>query len=182
MTLRQAQGDLAIRAIGSPVDRIDAHSKVTGAAKYSFEVPAEHVAYGFAVQSTIAKGRIASIDTSRARALPGVVEILTHENAPRVASHEDPSLVILQDDRVPFFGRYVAFVVAESLEIAREAAGLVTVAYEKEPHDVVLRADHPGMYKPEKVNAGFATDSELGAFEAAFATAPVTHDALYVTP
>ena len=173
---------LAIRAIGAPVDRIDGHAKVTGAAKYSFEVPAERVAYGFAVQSTIAKGRITSIDTAAARALGGVVEILTHENAPRVASHEDPSLVILQDDRVPFFGRYVAFVVAESLEIAREAAGLVTVAYEKEPHDVVLRIDHPGIYKPEKVNAGFATDSELGAFEAAFATAPVTHDALYETP
>ena len=61
----------AIRAIGAPMDRIDGPKKVTGTATFSFEYPVEGVTYAFPVQSTIAKGRIVSIDASAARALPG---------------------------------------------------------------------------------------------------------------
>src|SRR5260221_540207 len=74
------------RAIGAPLDRIDGPFKVTGAARYAYEYPVAGVTYVFPVQSTIAKGRIASIDASAARALPGVVTVLWHENAPRLAS------------------------------------------------------------------------------------------------
>ena len=69
-----------IRATGAPLNRLDGVQKVTGAAKYAYEYPVEGVTYVFPVQSTIARGRISSIETSAARALPGVIAVLTHEN------------------------------------------------------------------------------------------------------
>src|SRR5690242_8621242 len=73
------------RAIGVPLDRLDGRLKVTGAAKYAYEYHVAGVTYAFPVQSTIAKGRIAAIDARAARALPGVLAVLSHENAPRLA-------------------------------------------------------------------------------------------------
>jgi xanthine dehydrogenase YagR molybdenum-binding subunit len=174
---------IATRAIGAPLDRIDGPLKVTGAAKYAFEYPAENAAYLHLVQSTIAKGRIAAIDAGAARALPGVIAVLTHENAPRIeVSDEDATLRVMQSEAIGYVGEIVAAVVAETSEIARHAAGLVAVTYEQHPHDVELRADRPDLYAPEKVNAGFATDTREGDVEAAFAAAAVRHDATYTTP
>src|SRR5256712_4305559 len=76
---------LVTRATGVPLNRIDGVQKVTGTAKYAYEYPVEDVAYVFPVQSTIAKGRVVSIDASAARALSGVIAVLSHENAPRLA-------------------------------------------------------------------------------------------------
>src|SRR5258707_2269098 len=76
---------LITRAIGAPLNRIDGVQKVTGAAKYAYEYPVAGVTYVFPVQSTIAKGRVVSIDASAARALPGVITVLSHENTPRLA-------------------------------------------------------------------------------------------------
>src|SRR5437899_13073093 len=87
---------LITRAIGAPLDRIDGVQKVTGAAKYAYEYPVEGVTYVFPVQSTIARGRISSIDASAARALPGVIAVLSHENAPRSAPLDAPALAGFQ--------------------------------------------------------------------------------------
>ncbi len=173
---------IADRAVGQPLDRIDGPLKVTGAAPYAYEFPAENVGYVAVVQSTIAKGRIVSIDTSRAAALPGVIVVLTHENAVRIASPDDEALRVLQTDAVAYHGQIVAAVVAQTSEVARHATGLIRVTYEERPHDVVLRADHPGLYAPEKVNAGFATDTEEGDVEGALASAPISIDRTYTTP
>src|SRR6267143_4427593 len=142
---------LITRAIGVPLNRIDGVQKVTGAAKYAYEYPVEGVTYAFPVQSTIAKGRIVSIDASAARALPGVVTVLSHENAPRLASLDNAELAVFQSDAVAYRGQFVAAVVAETLEIARQAASMVAVRYEEQPHDVELRADRSDLYKPEYV-------------------------------
>ncbi|HEY0394639.1 MAG TPA: xanthine dehydrogenase family protein molybdopterin-binding subunit [Candidatus Elarobacter sp.] len=174
---------IAARATGAPLDRIDGPLKVTGAAKYAFEYPAENAGYVHLVQSTIAKGRVASIDAGAARALPGVIAVITHENAPRIdVSDEDATLRVMQSDAVAYHGEIVAAVVAETSEIARHAAGLIGVTYEQHDHDVELRADRPDLYAPEKVNAGFATDTSEGDVDAAFAAAAVRHDATYTTP
>jgi xanthine dehydrogenase YagR molybdenum-binding subunit len=174
---------IATRAIGAAIDRIDGPLKVAGAATYAFEYPVENVAYLHLVQSTIARGRIASIDGGAARALPGVIAVITHENAPRIdVSDDDATLRVMQDDAVNYVGEIVAAVVAETSEIARHAAGLVAVTYEEHAHDVELRADRPDLYAPETVNAGFATDAREGDVEAAFAAAEVRHDATYTTP
>src|SRR5258708_9037924 len=132
---------LITRAIGTPLDRLDGVQKVTGAAKYAYEYAVEGVTYVFPVQSTIAKGRVVSIDASAARALPGVVAVLSHENAPRLAPLDDAELAVFQTDAVAYHGQFVAALVAETLEAARQAAGLVSVRYQEQPHDVELRAD-----------------------------------------
>src|SRR2546428_5631598 len=121
------------RAIGAPLNRLDGAQKVTGAAKYAYEYPVEGVTYVFPVQSTIARGRISSIETSAARALPGVIAVLTHENAPRIAPLDDQDLAVFQSDAVSYRGQFVAAVVAETLETARQAASMVAVRYEEQP-------------------------------------------------
>lgn len=173
---------LTIRAIGAPLDRIDGPTKVTGAATYAYEHPVEGVTYAFAVQSTIAKGRIVSIDASAARVLPGVVTILSHENAPRLASLNNADLAVFQSDAIAYYGQFVAVVVAETLEIARQAADLVKISYEEQPHDVELRADRADLYKPEKVNPSYETDTLNGDVEAALAHASFSLDSTYTTP
>src|SRR5438270_11412445 len=75
---------LITRAIGAPLDRIDGVQKVTGAARYAYEYPVDGVTYVFPVQSTIAKGRVVSIDASAVQALPGVIAVLSHENLRRL--------------------------------------------------------------------------------------------------
>ena len=165
---------------------LDGAQKVTGAAKYAYEYPVEGVTYVFPVQSTIAKGRIVSIDASAARALPGVLAVLSHENAPRLAPLDDQDLAVFQSDAVAYRGQFVAAVVAETLETARQAASMVAVRYEEQPHDVELRSDRGDLYKPEyvpqKAAAFYAADSAQGDVEAALAAAPVSLDHTYTTP
>jgi xanthine dehydrogenase YagR molybdenum-binding subunit len=175
-----------IHATGAPLNRLDGVQKVTGAATYAYEYPVEGVTYVFPVQSTIARGRISSIDASAARALPGVIAVLSHENAPRIAPLDDQDLAVFQSDAVAYRGQFVAAVVAETLEIARQAAELVVVRYEEQPHDVELRADRTDLYKPEyvpqKAAPFYAADSAQGDVEAALAAAPVSLDHTYTTP
>ena len=177
---------LITRATGAPLNRLDGVQKVTGAAKYAYEYPVDHVTYVFPVQSTIAKGRVVSIDASAARALPGVIAMLSHENAPRIAPLDDQDLAVFQSDAVAYRGQFVAAVVAETLETARQASSMVAVRYEDQPHDVELRADRSDLYKPEyvpqKAAPFYAADSAQGDVEAALAAAPVSLDHTYTTP
>lgn len=129
------------------MNRIEAREKVTGRALYAYEYPVENVAYGFAVQARVARGRITAMDTSRALAVPGVLTVVTHENAPELYGDDDV-LKILQSDRVAYRGRLIGVVVAETSEAAREAAGLIDVTYQVEPHDVLLRAVPSDIEEP----------------------------------
>src|SRR5436305_1356756 len=176
-----------MRAPGAPLNRLDGVQKVTGAAKYSYEYPVAGVTYIVPVQSTIARGRVSSIDASAARALPGVLAVLSHENAPRLAPpRDDQDLAVFQSDAVAYRGQFVAAIVAETLETARQAASMVAVRYEEQPHDVVLRADRGDLFTPEYVPQkpfGFyPADSAHGDVEAALAAAPVSLDHTYTTP
>src|SRR5947209_4859353 len=123
--------------IGDPVDRLDGRLKVTGRARYTAEWPIERLAYGVIVQSTIAQGTIVSIDTAAASALPGVVAVLTADNAPRLpqggrAGVNPPAgrvLSLLQDRDVRYNGEPVALVVADTFEQATHAASAVRITY-----------------------------------------------------
>jgi xanthine dehydrogenase YagR molybdenum-binding subunit len=168
------------RTIGAPVDRIEGVEKVAGKALYAYEHDVDGVAYGAIVTSTIAKGTIRAVDTEAALAVPGVLAVLTHENAGAVEGEGE--LAILQSARVAYRGQIVGAVIAETLEAARQAERLVRIEYETEEHDVVLRTDHPGLYKPDTVNPGFATDSEEGDVDGALADADVRVDETYTTP
>ncbi len=164
-----------------PATRIDGPDKVTGRARYAFEHRVSGAAYVWPIQSTIAKGQILNVDASAALALPGVLAVLTPDNAPRLAG-DDPELALFQSRAVAYRGQLIAAVVAATLETARAAAGLVRVGYEQAGHDVTLTPDHPGLYKPDHVNPNFATDTEAGDPDGALAAAPVCIDRTYRTP
>jgi xanthine dehydrogenase YagR molybdenum-binding subunit len=189
MTLGAQLSSRSPRTIGAPMDRIDGPLKVTGAAKYAYEYPIAGMSYVFPVQSTIAKGRIVSIDAQVAQALPGVIAVLSHENAPRlrpvdipVIGHRDQDLDVFQSDTIAYRGQIIAAVVAETLEGAQYAASLVTVCYEEQPHDVELRLDGGDLYAPKSLILGMETDTAQGNVEAALAVAPVSTDHTYTTP
>jgi xanthine dehydrogenase YagR molybdenum-binding subunit len=136
--------------IGTATSRIDGHAKVTGAAKYAGEFNAAGLAHAYVVGSTVAKGRIARIDASQALSVQGVIDVLTHQNRPRMASAdsgykddvapEGSPYRPLYDDQILFNGQPVALVVAEEPEIARFAASLVRVEYHQEAHVTDLRS------------------------------------------
>jgi xanthine dehydrogenase YagR molybdenum-binding subunit len=169
-------------AVGAPLERIESRLKVTGQARYAFEQPEDGVLYAAIVQSPIARGRIRSIDAAAALALDGVVAVLTHENAPRLAEVPDGELLVLQSGGIAYRGQVVALVVADSLEAAREGERLVTFAFDAEEHDVELRSGHPRLYKPDKVNPAFAADTLVGDPDGALAAAAVAVRETYETP
>ncbi|HET9840715.1 MAG TPA: xanthine dehydrogenase family protein molybdopterin-binding subunit [Nocardioides sp.] len=175
---------LSARAMGAPLNRIDGRAKVTGSAPYALEHPLEHpdgALHAWMVQSTIAKGRITGVDASAALDHRGVLTVLHHGNAPRLADTDDRELTVLQDEKVGFRGQVVACVVAETPEAAREGAALVRVTYDEEPHRVELTLDTES-YAPDKVNPAYPTDTEDGDVDAALAAADVTVDQTYRTP
>src|SRR5437763_941773 len=169
------------REIGADHERRDGPAKVTGTAPYAAEHPFADPAHAHPVQAAVARGTITAIDTSRAAAVRGVLEILTHENAERLASGKDNEFLVLQTPEVCFRGQFVAVVIADSAEAAREAAELIEISYDEHDHDVVLRADHPELYAPEHVNPRFPTDTEDGEVEAGLASAAASIDATYTT-
>src|SRR3712207_6546330 len=127
--------------IGQPVSRVDGRQKVTGGATYAAEFDVPGQAHGAIVRSTVANGRIASIDSAAAERASGVIAVLTHQNAPRLAYREhkgavDPEvgerLHVLQDGRVGHQGQPIALVIAHTLEQANHAATLLRVTYTPE--------------------------------------------------
>ena len=180
--------------LGQPVSRVDGRLKVTGAATYAAEFdPGPDLAHAAVVSSTIARGRIVALDTGAAEKSAGVLAVLTHLNAPRLAyrPHKagvDPAdgerLHVLQDDRVRHQGQPVALVVADSFEQASHAASLVRVTCDEERavtafHEAERTAVRPG---PRSAEAGQPGETRRGEPDAALAIAPVRVVAEYVIP
>jgi xanthine dehydrogenase YagR molybdenum-binding subunit len=172
--------------IGKPVDRYEGRLKVTGSAPYAYEVEAPSPpAYGYIVGSTIARGRIATVDVTEAERAPGVLLVWTHLNAPEQAPRGErsnprsqrPSNPVLESDEVRHFGQTIAFVVADTFENARGAARLIKVTYAPEAAEVDFEAslDHAQQPSGEE-------DVRVGDFESAYAAAPVTLDETYSSP
>lgn len=169
-------------SVGEPMDRVDGRLKVTGAAKYSAEMPAANMSYAVIVQSTIANGRITTIDTRNARAVPGVIEILTHENAPRLQNATPPGgrvLTLLQDALVRYNGQPIALVIADTLEHATEAAHRVKATYSSTKPTTSMKASDG--YAP-KEGRGSKPDSLKGDVVAGLAKADVSIEHTYSTP
>ena len=168
-------------AIGRSHTRRDGPAKVTGTAPYAFEVPVDEPLHCHPVQATIARGRCGRVGTVAAESLDGVVRVLTPFTAERLADTEDAELAVLQDREIPFRGRVIGLVVAETSETARHAAELVEVDYEEEPADLTLSAERDDLYKPDKVNPSFPTDTAEGDVDAAFRGSDVTVEQTYTT-
>lgn len=180
-------------AIGQPVSRVDGRQKVTGSATYAAEFEVPNLTHAAVVRSTVANGRIASIDSAAAERAPGVVAVLTHRNVPRLAyrGHKgavDPEvgerLHVLQDDGVNHQGQPVALVVAETLEQANHAATLVRVTYTPETGTTDIARVEPGLPTQQKTDQGETQPPETrrGDADGAFATAEVKTDQIYVNP
>ncbi|HWC25608.1 MAG TPA: xanthine dehydrogenase family protein molybdopterin-binding subunit [Solirubrobacteraceae bacterium] len=169
---------IATRTLGADVGRRDGPRKVTGAATYAYEHPLTDPAYVVPLLSTVARGRVVGIDAAEARRLPGVLAVLTHEPAPELADTSNPELAILQSPAIHFRGQIVGAVIAESLEIGAHAAALVRIEEQASDHDVVLRVDHPDVFKPDDDG----TDTAHGDAEAGLRAAATTVDATYTTP
>jgi xanthine dehydrogenase YagR molybdenum-binding subunit len=169
------------RAIGQALVRRDGVDKVRGTAVYAFETPVDRPAYCHPVQATVARGRVTAMDTAAAEALDGVLAVLTPFTAERLASTEDAEYAVLQSPEVAFRGQLIGVVVAETSELARQAADAIEVGYAELPHDSELRTDRPDLYAPEQVNAGHPTDTAEGDVAAAMATAAVTVEHTYET-
>ncbi len=168
-------------AIGSPARRTEGPDKVTGRARYAVEYPAEGIAYVWPVQSSVARGTVRGVDTEAVLARPGVLAVLWHGNAPELGDADDAELLLFQSDRISYHGQFVAAVVADSLEAAREAADRTPVDVVEEPHDSELRGDRADLYTPEKVNPSYESDTEEGDVDGELAASPVSVDVTYET-
>src|SRR6202045_519034 len=167
--------------VGKPLDRVDGRLKVTGGARYAYEMQ-QNTLYGFVVEASIGKGKIKAIDTRAAENAPGTVLVLTHRNAPAQGSgNPREAHPVLTGPEVTRYGQPVAFVVAESFEQARAAAYLVDVKYDQSRGKYALRANLDQARVPHPTDAP-AADSAVGDFASAFAGAPVQIDVTYTTP
>ncbi|TPQ16747.1 xanthine dehydrogenase family protein molybdopterin-binding subunit [Streptomyces sporangiiformans] len=173
-------------SVGTAHTRVEGRDKVTGAARYAAEIPFDELAHGWLVVSTIARGRIRSLETAPVLEMTGVLTVLHHHNAPRVDSDyvgmlgtPDPTAAVFQHDRVPHMGWPVALVVAETPEQAREAAEALVVRYEEEPHDVAFSGERPDAYAAE---GHMPAVTEKGDLDSELAASAVVVDAEYTTP
>jgi xanthine dehydrogenase YagR molybdenum-binding subunit len=177
---------MTVPSTGKGIDRLDARAKVTGKARYAAEVSVANVAYALVVGATVGKGRVSSIDVAQAERAPGVLAVLTHLNAPKLAGAEkartapqDRLLQTLQDAEVRYDGQPIAVVVADTLEHARHAAGLVSPRFETQAPSLSIEGELANAYTPKETARG-PSDTRHGDFAAAFAAAPVKVDQTYV--
>lgn len=172
-----------LKVIGQPTDRIDGRLKTTGTAPYAYErhdvVPNQ--AYGYVVGAAIAKGRIASIDLAEAKAAPGVLAIVTAENAGKLGKGNRNTAALLGGPAIEHYHQAVALVVAESFEQARAASHLIQTDYAQTEgaFDLTAAKSSAGTPKP---GFGGPADTSVGDFTAAFAAAPIQLDETYTTP
>jgi xanthine dehydrogenase YagR molybdenum-binding subunit len=177
--------------IGASVSRIDGPLKVQGKATFAAEFALGNMTYAALAFSTVAKGRIATLDVSEAEAAPGVVLVMTHRNAPRMqpmplfltgekAAGGD-NLPIMQDDRVYWNGQPIALVLAQTQEQADHARALIRVTYAAQAATTAFeqakaQGTEPGLFMGQPLALA------IGDAEAALAAAPHQVDAVYRTP
>jgi xanthine dehydrogenase YagR molybdenum-binding subunit len=173
--------------IGTATSRVDGAAKVTGQAKYAGEFNVPGLAYGYVVESTIARGCITRIDTAAALRVGGVIDMLTHQHRPRMADSDDAykddtapekgsPYRPLYDDKVKFSGQPIALVLAENWETAKFAAAKVEIEYQTEAHMTDLHVQRDKAFVVEK------PEKPRGDPDKAFAAARVRHEAEYFIP
>src|SRR5438270_14020127 len=179
--------------IGQPLARVDGKLKVTGGATYAAEFIRPKLAYGVLIQSAIANGRVNKIDISAAKSAPGVVGILTRENAPQFKPYPDDltkkgapgeNRVPLQDDEIHYAGQHLGVVVAESFEQATHAASLVRITYQTQKPVVAIHdeAAHKSATMPETFIGREKLQVKRGDVDGALAIAGHKLVYVYCTP
>jgi xanthine dehydrogenase YagR molybdenum-binding subunit len=183
--------------IGQGIDRLDGRLKVTGQATYAAEHRIPRLAYGMMVLSTVPKGRIVSIDAAAIRRMPGVMLVMTHQNAPRLPKQKgegkeqskpdqkqqppNPALSLLQEDRVLYNAQPIAVVVADTFEHARDAARRLNVRYALEPAQLDFRKAKTMLRRPE-AQPDRPPDTGRGNVARGMERAAQKLDLVYTTP
>ena len=168
--------------IGKPLARVDGPKKVSGTATYAAEYQFDNLAYGVLVGAKIAKGKVVAIDKDAAKAKSGVIDVVTDFDAfIRVSQQGGETEAPTQGVRdIEYFGQIIAIVVAETFEIARDAAEQLAVEYERADGvyafsmDLERNGDLPANNTPAQ--------SSQGDIEKAMAEGTVTVDSTYTTP
>src|SRR5579864_4419054 len=177
-----------MNAIGQPISRLEGRLKTTGAARYTADLPIADVVHGVIVQSTIANGRTASIDTRAAEKASGVLAVFTQRNLPRMNptpkpwSHLHPhgqSYLPLQDDQIVYADQPVALVVATTRDQAAYAGTSIGIQYESSPPAVFDRPAAKEAVQPPQFLWPVA--SSVGNAEKAIAESPVKIEQAYAT-
>ncbi|WP_318393258.1 aldehyde oxidoreductase molybdenum-binding subunit PaoC [Enterobacter sp.] len=168
------------KVVSQPHDRIDGPLKTTGTAHYAYEWHDEvpDAAIGFVVGSAIAKGQITGMELEAARKAPGVLAVVTAENAGKLGKGEKNTATLLGGPEIEHYHQAIAVVVAETFEQARAAAALVKVHYSRERGDYDLAEQKPSVTTPPEGTP----DKNVGDVDSAFAAAAVQLDAIYTTP
>ncbi|WP_288821432.1 aldehyde oxidoreductase molybdenum-binding subunit PaoC [uncultured Leclercia sp.] len=169
-----------LRVVGQPHTRIDGPRKTTGSAHYAYEWHdiAPNAAYGHVVGAPIAKGRITAIDTKAAEAAPGVLAVITADNAGPLGKGEKNTATLLGGPEIEHYHQAVALVVSETFEQARAAAALVKVTCKRAQGAYDLAAEKASVTEPPEDTP----DKNVGDVATAFASAAVKLDAIYTTP
>lgn len=188
MQANQGNTDKMSKAVGKPMDRVDGRLKVTGAARYAADLVKDLV-HAVVVQSTIARGRIKNIDARAAEQSPGVLAVITHLNAPKLATTNPPGtssfekvVPVLQDNAINYYGQHIGVVVAETFEQALHAARLVRVTYAEERPTLKFEENLKRAYAPKVVNANNPTDTRHGDLNRGLSEADVSINTTYTTP
>ena len=166
-----------LKVVGQPVDRIDGALKTTGTAPYAYDRHdvAANQAYGYVVGSAIAKGRILSMDVTAAKAAPGVISIVSANNAGKLVKGKRNTALLLGGPEIQHYHQAIALVVAETFEQARAAAHLLRIEYAREKGVFDLASVIDAAPMASNVYGGMA-ESAVGNFPEAFASAPVKLD------
>ena len=173
--------------MGQPLTRRDGVLKVTGKARYAADNHPAGMLYAALAVSSIARGRVTSLNVQAAKSHQGVVEVMTAANRPTLAQDPDEKtnpfmfrLDVLQNDRVRYANQPVAVVIAATLEAATEGAALLQPQYEAEPARVGLEGNE--SFVPPGVGIGSPAEIRKGDVEAGLETAAKVIDATYETP
>jgi xanthine dehydrogenase YagR molybdenum-binding subunit len=167
---------------------VDGPLKVTGRAQYAAEIPVANVTHAVIVTSAVGRGKLHSVDASRAEKVPGVLRVITSSNAPQLPSAKrksDPNdrlLQLLQEDEIHYADQPIAIVVGSTLESAQEGAALVSATYAPEDLSTELKVGASDTYTPKKAGPSGDADSARGNFAAGVEAAAVKVDQTYTTP
>lgn len=175
--------DKKLSVVGKPLSRIDGYDKVSGSATYAFDVQLPNMAHARTLRCPHPHARIKSINVDKAKKLPGVLAILTHENAAEIPWYGESSALF--DPHLRYEGDEVACVVAETEALAEESLGLIEVQYEKLPFVIdsgkAMQENAPKIHESGNVVGGKPSKYQRGDLETGFADAEVTVEDEYRT-
>jgi xanthine dehydrogenase YagR molybdenum-binding subunit len=166
------------KSVGQAINRVDGLLKVTGAATYATDYILKDTVHAVIFKSTIAAGKITAIETGTAEKAPGVLAVITHQNAPKL--NEKGGIrggALLQSPTIEWYGQHIGMVVAETFEQARYASRLIKVSYEKAEPKVDFEKQKKEAIAPKDNH-----DAVRGDVETAFRAAEFKIEAVYETP